>query len=336
MLEEFAPLGTVLFNRAIGCGQMLHYPDPEGGVGGGETYISNGDGYEVPDVAGHRIEEVDVQSLLLDALHKKYVRPGDRLAIKIDCEGAENILFAHPPSVEVLQKADFVTMELHPYWMDGESRDDPEALASRVHKILGETHRCDSEIPMFYAWRKPDGEPIAGRGEFGGLLAERGLLGNAAEIGVCSGTYSRDILDWGVRHLLLVDPWRELSDAPCGISDEQHEAYYQECLTNIQGYEDRTTILRMTSVEAAKQTPDESLDFCSIDANHRFEGISVDLPTWWRKLRSGVGAILAGHDYLSPDYGVNRAVTEFAAERGLHVHLVIEHQRDASFWMEKP
>lgn len=330
VLQKYAPAGnTILLNKGIGSGQMWRYPDV-GETGAGESYVSSDFGYRLPNIEGHPLEKTYTQPVLLDELYEKYVLPGQRLAIKLDCEGAENLLFAHPPSVEVLQKADFVTMELHPYW----GHCDNETLASRVRSILGDTHRCDSEIPYFHAWRKPDGEPIAGRQEFGKLLAERGLLGNAAEIGVCTGVYSRDILDWGVKHLLLVDPWRELPSAPCGISDEQHEKYYQECLANIQGCGDRVTILRMLSVEAARKTPDESLDWVYVDANHRYEGISVDLRMWWPKVRSG--GILSGHDYLTPSLGVNRAVTEFAAERGLHVHLVIEHQEDSSFWITKP
>jgi FkbM family methyltransferase len=349
-LREHAPEDrTVLVNRAIGVGQMRRYPDTNRGgdqISSGEGYFSSAFGYRPPDLGDHPVEDASVESVLLDDLYAQYVKPGQRFAVKIDCEGAENLLFAHPPSVEVLQRADFVTMELHPYWMMGleAGHGDPakalandKAIADCAYVLLGATHRCDSEPPMFYAWRKPDDEPIASRAEFGRLLAERGVLGNAAEIGVATGNYSRDILNWGVRHILMVDPWRELAAGPCGISDERHEANYQETLAKIAKCDDwknRTTILRMTSVEAASKTPDESLDFCYIDANHRYEGISVDLPAWWPKLRSG--GILAGHDYLAPGLGVHRAVTEFAAERGLHVHLVIEHHNDASFWIEKP
>ncbi len=347
-LQELMPSDNVaLLNKGIGVDQILRYPDIRSGnesrISGGESYISNGFGYKVPDLEGRATEKVATQPVLLDELYAEYVQPGQRLAVKLDCEGAENLLLNHPPSVEVLQRADFVTIELHPYWAMDQERDQSDiqtaaaahkTLADRMYSILGATHRCDSEPPMFYAWRKPDGEPLAGRQEFGRLLAERNLLGNVAEIGVCSGSYSRDILNWGVKHILLVDPWLEHPSSPTGVNQKQNEAYYRECLGHIQGYEDKTTILRMTSLEAAKQTPDASLDFCYIDANHAYEGISVDLPAWWPKVRSG--GILAGHDYLAPELGVNRAVTEFAAKHSPKVHLVIEHQRDASFWMEKP
>ncbi len=344
-LQEHAPQDNiVLLNKGVGHGQIWRYPDVQNAgqvrISGGESYFSTGHGYEVPDLGDHIVESVGIEPVLLDELYAKYVKPGQRLAIKLDCEGAENILFAHVPSVEVLQKAEFVTAELHPYWMNAgkAGAKDDTTIAAVADSIFQKTHRHDSEMPMYYAWRKPDDEPIAGRAEFGRLLAERNLLGNVAEIGVATGNYSRDMLNWGVEHILMVDPWRELPPPDgCGISDEQHEANYQECLEKIgecENIAERTTILRMLSVEAALQTPDESLDFCYLDAQHQYRGISVDLPTWWQKVKPG--GILAGHDYLPKELGVNRAVTEFAAERNLCVHLVIEHQRDASFWIMKP
>lgn len=336
VLQEHAPKENVaLLHKAIGSGQVFRNPDVqsegESRTSGGESYFSADFGYAPPVVPN---QSVEVQGVMLDALYYQYVRPGQRVAIKIDCEGAENILLAHPPSVEVLLKTDFLAMELHPFWSSN-PLETSATLAARVQSILQSTHRFDSEIPYVFAWRKPAGESVAGREGFGAFLRERNLLGTAAEIGVCTGAYSRDILNWGVSHLYLVDPWRELSAAEsCGITDAQHEALYQDCLNHIRGCEDRTTILRMTSVEAARIVPDAALDFCYIDANHRYEGISVDLPTWWPKVRPG--GILAGHDYLALELGVNRAVTEFAAARNLKVHTVIEHVHDASFWIEKP
>jgi len=335
ILKEYTPPEkTVLLHKAIGTGQVFRHPDVQSQdrseVSAGESYFSTGFGYVPPTIDHHPVE---VPAVMLDELYHTYVRPGQRLAIKIDCEGAENILFAHPPSVEVLQKADFLAMELHPFWSK-DSLENDVTLAYHVQSLLRTTHRFDSETPYFYAWKKPDGESVGCREEFGQFLRERNLLGPAAEIGVCQGSFSRDILNWGVSRLYLVDPWKELSDAPCGITDEQHEKFYQDCLANIRGCEDRTTVLRMLSAEAAKTIPDGTLDFCYIDANHRYEGISVDLPTWWPKVRSG--GILAGHDYLALGLGVNQAVTEFTEANNLTVHTVIDHVQDASFWITKP
>ena len=349
-LKKYLPPDRVVaLHAGIGNGPLTRYPDLRStdgnSISSGEGYHSSGFGYTVPSFEDHPVQkDTGVRSILLDALYDEYVEPGQRLLIKVDCEVAENLLFAHAPSVEVLQKADFVTLELHHYWDANPRADLEDAESSRladesigieVHKIFVGTHRADSEPPMFYAWRKPDDEPILSRSEFGVLLQEKGMLDSAAEIGVASGLYSRRILDWGVRNLLLVDPWVELLPPNgCGITNEVHEKNYQLCLKSVGEDTDRVDIKSMTSVDAAAQVPDNSLGFCYIDANHRYQGISVDLPTWWPKVRPG--GILAGHDYLQPALGVNRAVKEFAAKHNLQIHLVVEHQMDASFWLEKP
>jgi hypothetical protein len=53
--------------------------------------------------------------------------------------------------------------------------------------------------------------------------------------------------------------------------------------------------VRKTSIEAAKDFEDESLDFMYLDANHRFEHVVNDLVAWVPKIRSG--GIVSGHDY---------------------------------------
>ena len=53
-----------------------------------------------------------------------------------------------------------------------------------------------------------------------------------------------------------------------------------------------------TSVQAARLFPDESIDFCFIDADHRYANVTADLAAWWPKVRHG--GMLAGHDYRQP------------------------------------
>jgi len=63
--------------------------------------------------------------------------------------------------------------------------------------------------------------------------------------------------------------------------------------------------------------PDESLDFCYIDADHSYRAVSDDIRLWFPKIKKE--GLLGGHDFV-PDadywfgsFGVHRAVTEFAA-----------------------
>lgn len=154
---------VVLLEKAIGTGQIWRYPDvrndDDSQTTTGETYISAGSGYSIPDIGGHPLSAVATEGVMLDALYEEYVQPGRSLLVKIDCEGAENVLFVHPPSVEVLRKADYITMELHPYWATrtprewarGQVHEDFEAVAARVEGLLSDTHVCTSEQFMFYA-----------------------------------------------------------------------------------------------------------------------------------------------------------------------------------------
>jgi predicted O-methyltransferase YrrM len=71
----------------------------------------------------------------------------------------------------------------------------------------------------------------------------------------------------------------------------------------------------MTSEEAAKQFPDESIDFVFIDGDHSYEGCAKDIDLWYPKLKEG--GLLSGHDYRDGrNYGVKQAVHEFAAREG--------------------
>jgi len=143
------------------------------------------------------------------------------------------------------------------------------------------------------------------RDEIPHLLNRRGLLGRGAEIGVMKGNYSATLLrGWRGRELLSVDPWR---DVP-GNAEHAREV--------LAAFGERSRILRMTSVEAARLVPDGALDFAYVDARHDHASVRADLEAWFPKVRAG--GILAGHDY--PEPGVRRAVDEFFAARGLPVH----------------
>jgi hypothetical protein len=49
------------------------------------------------------------------------------------------------------------------------------------------------------------------------------------------------------------------------------------------------------SMNALEDIPDESLDFCYIDANHEWPFVAQDIYYWNKKVRKG--GILCGHDY---------------------------------------
>lgn len=179
------------------------------------------------------------------------------------------------------------------------------------------------------------------RAEFGRYLNELGLVGEAAEIGVLRGENAQALLArWHGRMLHLVDPWRHLPDY-CDISNLSDDEF-EECLAtthrNLAPFAERYRIHRMESANAASTFADDSLDYVYLDANHRFDAVSVDLRLWYPKLRTG--GIMAGHDFLDGElpegsFGVASAVREFV--RSINVGLrVTSEPAWPSWYFQKP
>lgn len=70
----------------------------------------------------------------------------------------------------------------------------------------------------------------------------------------------------------------------------------------------RSTILVMTTGQAAPLVPDGSLDFVFVDATHKFGCVRADLRAWWPKVRAG--GWFGGADYDEDHPGVVQAVAE--------------------------
>ena len=148
-------------------------------------------------------------------------------------------------------------------------------------------------------------------------------LQTGLELGVLRGEFSEKILKLSnLKMLYLVDAWRKLGEYHdiSNIDDKKHEANL--CITKVRmkPYQDRYTILQMTSDEAMKEFPDNSLDFVYIDASHYYEAVKQHLNYWYTKVRTG--GIFCGHDYFDVvrfegTFEVKKAVDEFAQEKGL-------------------
>jgi hypothetical protein len=171
--------------------------------------------------------------------------------------------------------------------------------------------------------------PVPCREHLPELFAARGLLGDAAEVGVLRGDFSRLILTkWPGRRLFLVDPWvAQPDDLYVDInngSNETHSRALRSTLGNVAPFAGRAEIVRDFSVAAAARFPDGFFDWVYLDADHRYEAVRDDIAAWWPKVRGG-GGVLAGHDFI-PDgdhsfgrFGVMRAVLEFAEREGAQV-----------------
>jgi predicted O-methyltransferase YrrM len=137
---------------------------------------------------------------------------------------------------------------------------------------------------------------------FDSYLEGRDLIG--AEIGVDVGAHAEALLTYcPVGLLYLVDPW----------PDKFAHGY---CSGRLARFRTRFVLRQMSSLDAAKTIPDESLDFAYIDQEHDGPAVRADLYAWMPKLRSG--GILGYRNYAK-DRGapLDRAIENFVAEHGL-------------------
>lgn len=147
----------ILLQKAIGQGSVWHGLGALNGSG--EIYVSSGLGfYENEMKESERVESVKVETIMLDELYKTYVKPKDKCLIKIDCEGAENIIWGHKPSMEVLKKMDYIAIELHYYALvGGKMYDEMVETTNKTLQGFSDTHDCIFIDNYFFALKKEYG-----------------------------------------------------------------------------------------------------------------------------------------------------------------------------------
>ena len=129
-----------------------------------------------------------------------------------------------------------------------------------------------------------------------------------AEIGVFEGDltwYLLERLDIGTYY--CVDPWERYE----GYEDKTSgllEGAYAKFTENTERFGAQIIEKRMTSVEAAKIIPDNSIDVVFIDANHSYRHVKEDIKAWLPKVKPG--GLLSGHDYGIKRFYVTPAVRE--------------------------
>lgn len=154
------------------------------------------------------------------------------------------------------------------------------------------------------------------RNQFIKMLAERGVK-VGVEIGTDHGQYAEQICA-GVPGLKLtcVDPWTPYTEGKEVHDQENIDQIYKEAQDRLTKYD--TKFMKMTSMEAVRFIPDNSLDFVFIDGNHSYSYVKEDITEWTKKVKPG--GIVAGHDYkVDPenDYGVIEAVGEYVKENNI-------------------
>lgn len=142
-------------------------------------------------------------------------------------------------------------------------------------------------------------------------LAAQGFT-KGAEIGVHEGRYS-EILFQSIPNLemICVDSWDKIP---------HHEAIYAAAVARLKPY--KATIIHKTSMDAAPQIKDGSLDFVYIDASHEYTHVKDDIAAWTPKVKKG--GIVAGDDYYvtrQNNKGVICAVNEYVDKQGYDLQI---------------
>lgn len=151
-----------------------------------------------------------------------------------------------------------------------------------------------------------------------------------AEIGVFAGDLSVRLLQDSDINLIMVDSWTihgegqyaESGDFHANLTQVQQDEFFAMTRNRVKFANGRARIIRKSSVEAAKEIANNSLDFVFIDADHSYEGCKADIIAWKDKVKEG--GLISGHDYKNtsfPCFGVEKAVDEFVAENNLSLIL---------------
>lgn len=167
------------------------------------------------------------------------------------------------------------------------------------------------------------------RGE--AILSRLGDNPVGVEVGVFAGQLSMILLQKPDLKLYMVDSWAisepdsdyaKSGDFHSSLTQAQQDEYCEYTKSITSQFGERANVIRKTSIKAAKDIPDHSLDFVFIDADHSYNGCKADIQAWLPKVKKG--GLLSGHDYENtsyPCFGVEKAVDEFAAAHGYIVEL---------------
>lgn len=150
------------------------------------------------------------------------------------------------------------------------------------------------------------------------------------ELGVFAGDLSARLLMNEALILYMVDSWKHhgegeyaaSGDFHATLSQVQQDGYYQMAVNATEFASERRLIIKSDTVKAAEEFEDGTFDFVFIDADHSYNGCRGDIEAWYPKVKKG--GWLCGHDYENVDYpcfGVEKAVDEFIASKGLKLEL---------------
>lgn len=145
------------------------------------------------------------------------------------------------------------------------------------------------------------------RGELNWLFETAQQMGSIVEVGSWKGRSTHALLSGCRGTVHAVDHFLgcETAAGKCTRENAVLENVFQEFQKNV-GYLKNLKIHKMSSIEAAKNFEDKSIDMIFIDADHSYESLKADIEAWLPKVKR----LICGHDYSESTPGVERAVRE--------------------------
>lgn len=114
-----------------------------------------------------------------------------------------------------------------------------------------------------------------------------------------------------------VDTWagsvEHQAGAECEVKEVVEGTLYDTFLNNMKPVEGYFKPMRMTSLEAAAQYEDNSIDFIMIDGEHSYEAVKADIQAWLPKMKNG--GVMTGDDAFSME--VRKAAQECLKGHGV-------------------
>jgi hypothetical protein len=149
------------------------------------------------------------------------------------------------------------------------------------------------------------------RGDIATIVSRLGMT-TGAEIGVQRGIFAAEILRrWPkCEKFYLVDLWQHQSvyNDSANIEQAAQDRNYEITKQNVKYFRDVPILIKKSSIEAAKDVKNQTLDFIYLDARHDYCAVLEDIYAWYPKLR--IGGIIGGHDFLTAEEAHGRNPNE--------------------------
>lgn len=144
---------TILIEKAIGNGKVWH--GLTAANGSGETYLTEGVGFPESGMAkDDRMESSNVETITLSEIVNTYVKPEDKLLIKLDIEGNEHTILFDEKEMDALRRAAYICAEIHFYALTGLEWQEVQDRTHEALKSLETTHNCELDNVNFWATKK--------------------------------------------------------------------------------------------------------------------------------------------------------------------------------------